>query len=217
MLTAVFCAMNGLPKAEPLFINGGLELFITMLLLTLSAMCLGLWVSALFSNADRAIAMAPILIMPQVLFSGLIFELSGVAKAVSVFVNCRWAMEAFGASADLNSLDLGIYGEEITVPASTQHIDSAEIPVPSFTTTVDTPMGSQEVEIPEETRVVENFDVDVDEQVFNIDADMYPHEIDHAYDHLLPHLMMDWGILLVFCIAGIVLSGVTLKSSLRNS
>ncbi len=212
MLTGVFCAMEGYPDTEPLFFHPAFELFVTMLLLTLSAMCLGLWVSALFSNPDRAIAMAPILIMPQVLFSGLIFKLEGVAETISVFVNCRWGMEAFGATADLNALPLSIYGEEVTVPASTQHVDSAVVPVPETTTEY---MG-QQITIEAEERTVENFDVDVPEQVRAIDQDMYPHEVDHAYDHLLPHLLADWGVLVVFCIVCVGLCAATLRRTIAR-
>ena len=212
MLTGVFCAINGLPPSEPLFISTGLELYITMLLLTLSAMCLGLCISALFSNPDRAIAMAPILIMPQVLFSGLIFELEGAAKSISAFVNCRWAMEAFGSTADLNSLDLAIYGEEVTVPAGSQHIDSADVPVPDTTTTY---MG-QEITVEGETRTIENFDVDVPEQTRVIDGQMYGHDIDDAYLHVLPHILFDWGILVVFSVVCVVLSAVALRSTIRK-
>ena len=212
MLTGVFCAMNGLPRTDPLLVNGGFELFVTMTLLTLSAMCVGLWISALFSNPDRAIAMAPILIMPQVLFSGLIFELKGAAEAISAFVNCRWGMEAFGATADLNSLDLALYGEEVTVPAGTHHIDEAVVPVPDTTTEY---MG-HEITVEGSEQTVRDFDVDVPAQTREIDGDMYAHEIDHAYDHLLPHLLMDWGMLLVFCVVSVLLSGFTLKASLRK-
>ncbi|MGN0262164.1 MAG: FHA domain-containing protein [Eggerthellaceae bacterium] len=184
LLTGVFCAMKGLPPADPLFVNSGLELFITMVLLTLSAMCLGLWVSALFNNPDRAIAMAPILIMPQVLFSGLIFELKGAAHTISNFVNCRWGMEAFGATADLNSLDLKIYGEEVTIPASTQDVNGME--------------------------------VEIEEQTREIDAEMFKHEPDSAYQHALSHLLMDWSVLAVFCVVCVLLSGITLKHTLRK-
>ena len=184
LLTGVFCAMKGLPPADALFINTGLELFITMVLLTLSAMCLGLWISALFKNPDRAIAMAPILIMPQVLFSGLIFELKGAAHTISTFVNCRWGMEAFGATADLNSLDLKIYGEEVTIPASTQDVNGME--------------------------------VEIEEQVREIDAEMFEHEADSAYQHVLSHLLVDWSVLIAFCVACVVLSGFTLKNTLRK-
>lgn len=115
MLTGVFVAIEGVPKYT--LINGPLELYVTVLLITLSAMSLGLFVSALFTSADRAIAVAPILIMPQILFSGLVFELKGAAKAVSAFVNCRWGMEAFGTSARLNKLDLKIYRDNKNITA----------------------------------------------------------------------------------------------------
>ena len=212
MLTGVFCAMSGLPQADPLFVNTGVELFVTMTLLTLSAMCMGLWVSALFSNPDRAIAMAPILIMPQVLFSGLIFELEGAAKAISAFVNCRWAMEAFGTTADVNALQLKIYGEEVTIPEGTQHIESAEVDVPDTTTTY---MGT-EIDVPGERRTIEDFDVTVPESTKTIDADMYAHEPDAAYEHVLPHLLFDWTVLVVFCVVCVVLSGLSLRSSLKR-
>ena len=212
LLTGVFCAISGLPAADPLLFNTGFELLVTVTLLTLSAMCMGLWVSALFSNPDRAIAMAPILIMPQVLFSGLIFELEGAAKTISAFVNCRWAMEAFGTTADVNDLPLTIYGEEVTIPEGTQHIDSAEIDVPDTTTTY---MGT-EIDVPGERRTIEDFDVTVPETTKTIDGDMYTHEPDDAYLHILPHLMFDWGILLVFCVVCTTLSGITLRRSLRR-
>ena len=116
MLTAAFCAITGAPNN--VLINAPLELFVTLYLTMLAAMCLGLLISALFKNPDRAIAMAPLLIMPQILFSGLVFELSGATERISYAVTCRWAMEALGTTADLNSLDLALYGEEVTVPQS---------------------------------------------------------------------------------------------------
>ena len=116
MLTGVFVAIEGVPKYT--LINGPLELYVTVLLITLSAMSLGLFVSALFTSADRAIAVAPILIMPQILFSGLVFELKGAAKAVSAIVNCRWGMEAFGTSARLNKLDLKIYRDNKNITSA---------------------------------------------------------------------------------------------------
>lgn len=109
LLWAVFVAFEGVPGHE--LWNPGAELLITSYLVMFSAMCLGLMVSSLFRNADRAIAVAPILIMPQILFSGLVFKLDGLAKTASAVVNCRWGMEAYGTTADLNGLDLQIYRE----------------------------------------------------------------------------------------------------------
>lgn len=107
LLAGTFMLIKGVPKYE--LLNPAFEIFNTCLLVMLSAMSMGLMVSALFKSPDSAIAVAPILIMPQILFSGLVFELEGVMKTVSTVVNCRWGMEAFGTAARLNKLDLKIY------------------------------------------------------------------------------------------------------------
>lgn len=103
LLSGTFSLLVGLPDSgvimPPFF-----EYFITTYLCMLSAMGMGLFVSALFDNPDRAMTVAPILLMPQILFSGLAFELSGAVEKISAVVTCRWAVEAYGTSADLNSL-----------------------------------------------------------------------------------------------------------------
>jgi len=47
-------------------------------------------------------------------------------------------------------------------------------------------------------------------------ADVLPHEPDDAYEHILPHLMFDWSILLVFCIVCVGLSALSLRASLKR-
>lgn len=102
--------LAGLPDAGILF-PAWLELYLTTFLTALSATSMGLFVSCLFRNADRAMTVAPILLMPQILFSGLAFALQGAVEKVSYVVNCRWAMEAYGSIADLNGLTLKMQEE----------------------------------------------------------------------------------------------------------
>ena len=83
-----------------------IKMLITTFMTSISATTMGLFVSSLFKNADRAMTVAPILLMPQILFSGLVFKLSGISKLISVFVNCRWAMEGYGTICNLNNLTL---------------------------------------------------------------------------------------------------------------
>ena len=47
---------------------------------------------------------APLLLVPQLLFSGMLFKLDGVNEFISNFVLCRWSVEALGTTTDLNSL-----------------------------------------------------------------------------------------------------------------
>lgn len=103
LLTGVFSLRVGVPDKGVLFFPAG-EMFVTTFLTAFSAAGMGLFTSALFKNPDRAMTVAPILLMPQILFSGLLFELKGVTKVISWFAVCRWSMEGYGTTADLNHL-----------------------------------------------------------------------------------------------------------------
>jgi len=103
MLTGVFGMSVGLPK-EGIFLPPFIEFFITTFLTSYAAAGMGLFTSSLFKNQDRAMTVAPILLMPQILFSGLLFELTGVTKYISWFAICRWSMEGYGSSANLSDL-----------------------------------------------------------------------------------------------------------------
>lgn len=103
LIIGVFCMIVGMPE-EGLITHPVVELLITTFLTAISSTAMGLFVSSLFTNADRAMTVAPILLMPQILFSGLIFKLDGATEIISWFAVCRWSMEGYGTSADLNEL-----------------------------------------------------------------------------------------------------------------
>lgn len=103
MITGVFTLLIGLPE-EGMFTNPFVELLLTTFITALSSTAMGLFVSSLFTNADRAMTVAPILLMPQILFSGLIFKLDGATEMISWFAVCRWSMEGYGTTANLNDL-----------------------------------------------------------------------------------------------------------------
>ena len=119
VMVGVFSATVGLPEKGVAF-HPFAEVFITVFLTALASTAMGLLVSSLFNNADRAMTVAPILLLPQILFSGLIFHLEGVTKVISWFAICRWSMEGFGTTANLNSLDRIVKtgASEMTVPHS---------------------------------------------------------------------------------------------------
>ena len=103
MVTGVFALLVGCPD-KGVVAGPYVEMLLVCFLTAISSAATGLFVSSLFTNADRAMTVAPILLMPQILFSGLIFNLDGVAKSLSWFAVCRWSMEGFGTTADLNRL-----------------------------------------------------------------------------------------------------------------
>ena len=114
LLVTVFSLCVGLPD-KGLIVTPWLEMLITTFLGSVAATAMGLFVSALVKNPDRAMTLAPMLLMPQLLFSGVIFKLKGATEAVSWFTVCRWVMEGYGSSADLNALDLKLQQEGMRI------------------------------------------------------------------------------------------------------
>lgn len=98
---------------DGVFLPFRVEIFLTTYLTAMAATATGLFISALVKNPDRAMTIAPIILMPQILFSGLAFSLQGTIEKISNLVVCRWSMEGFGTTADLNDLSLKI---QSTIP-----------------------------------------------------------------------------------------------------
>jgi ABC transport system ATP-binding/permease protein len=85
------------------------ELGITTFLAGLSGIALGLAISAAARSPDRALSLVPLALIPQILFAGVIFSLgTGVTaqRALSWLTASRWAMDAYGASANIGALPL---------------------------------------------------------------------------------------------------------------
>lgn len=110
LIVTTFALLVGMPE-EGLFTLPYIEILITTILTAMAAASMGIFVSSLFTNADRAMTVAPILLMPQILFSGLIFNLKDATEIISYFAVCRWSMEGYGTTANLNDLELKMQQE----------------------------------------------------------------------------------------------------------
>jgi len=85
------------------------EIYITLVLTTLAGLMLGLAISALAPNADRAMSFVPIVLIPQVIFSGIIFKLdSPILQVLGALFPVRWAMAGLGSSVGLHGDKLGV-------------------------------------------------------------------------------------------------------------
>lgn len=114
LIVSTFALFVGLPE-KGLLMPPYAEILVTTFLTAVSSTAMGLFVSSLFTNADRAMTLAPILLMPQILFSGLIFKLSGATEVISWLAVCRWSMEGYGTTANLNALPLRLQQEGIGI------------------------------------------------------------------------------------------------------
>lgn len=115
LITGVFSAMVGLPE-NGILTHPFVEILTTTFITAVASNAMGLFVSSLFTNADRAMTVAPILLMPQILFSGLIFKLNGATETISWLAVCRWSMEGYGTTANLNELPLRLQQEGVQIP-----------------------------------------------------------------------------------------------------
>jgi ABC transport system ATP-binding/permease protein len=97
------------PFHQGIFLPVLLEVYITMALTSLAGLMLGLAISALARNADRAVSLVPLVIVPQVIFSGIIFKLgTPILQGAGALFAARWAMAALGSSLGLHGDKLGV-------------------------------------------------------------------------------------------------------------
>lgn len=120
LIVGVFSVLIGMPE-EGILIPSFWGMTVTTFLTAVASSATGLLVSSFVTNADRAMTIAPLLLMPQILFSGLIFKLSGLVESISWVAVCRWSMEGYGTIANLNILPLRLQQEGVSIPHETEH------------------------------------------------------------------------------------------------
>ena len=102
ILTAGFVNIIVIPQNH-LLLDTNVEIFISVLLMMFASSAIGLLVSASLKSSESAILLVLVLMIGQVVFSGVMFNLSGAMNYISSIIVCRWGMGALGASTDLNS------------------------------------------------------------------------------------------------------------------
>ena len=105
LLLGCVWVLIGSPKQGALLGNAAfLEYLLLTCLTAFSAAAMGLLLSAAVSTPEQASAAAPLLLIPQILFSEIICTLSGAAKYLSYIVSCKWTCLGYCASAGINDL-----------------------------------------------------------------------------------------------------------------
>jgi hypothetical protein len=101
LLLAIVGLKSGYP--DGIFLPAFLELYISLVLTALGGLMMGLAVSAIAPNTDRAMSVVPLLLIPQIIFAGSTFKLSGVTEWISYFIVTRWGLQALGDTVHLHS------------------------------------------------------------------------------------------------------------------
>jgi ABC-type multidrug transport system ATPase subunit len=98
------------------------EIYITVLLSGFAGITLGLALSAIASTPDKAMSLIPIVLVPQVLFAGVMFLLTGATSVVGWAVAARPAVDALSAIVDINNLP-----SPIPIPYEPEHAHSVRM------------------------------------------------------------------------------------------
>jgi len=91
--------------AHGVLLPATLEIYVTLVLGTLAAITMGLLISAIVPNANTVIYLVFLVLMFQMIFAGVLFDLPGASQGASSFTLTRWSMEALGASVNVEGLD----------------------------------------------------------------------------------------------------------------
>lgn len=89
---------------EPSLISWTLGASITTFLTLLSCVSLGLVVSAIVKNSSQANSALPLLLLPQIIFSGVLFKMEGAASKFSWLMLSRWSVGAYGSLVNVNGM-----------------------------------------------------------------------------------------------------------------
>ncbi len=107
-LVLVIIVEIGEPLRQGIILPPFLEVYITLCLSSLTGLMIGLAISSLASSNDRAISLVPIVLIPQVIFSGTLIPLQHLyIQVIASLFPTRWAMAALGSSIGLHSNTLG--------------------------------------------------------------------------------------------------------------
>ncbi len=111
LITIVFAAAVGMPEKGVFFETAFFEIFFTLWLTIMASTALGFVISAMVKSGDKAMTCAPFVLIIQLLFSGILFELKGVGKKIAYVTVSKWSVEGLGSIANLNDLETKLQQE----------------------------------------------------------------------------------------------------------
>ena len=93
-------------ELQTLFDGSGesLEMILAVWFTIIAAMSLGLIVSSIVKTGDKAMVVAPFLLIVQLLFSGFLFELRGASETIANITISKWSVESLCRIANLGNI-----------------------------------------------------------------------------------------------------------------
>lgn len=91
--------------ADGVFLPAAAEIFLTLFIALFVGVSIGLLISASVKAEGVVIYIVLVILFMQIIFAGTIFELPDAAQPLSAVTPARWAMEALGATINIDALN----------------------------------------------------------------------------------------------------------------
>ncbi|NEP05842.1 MAG: ABC transporter permease, partial [Okeania sp. SIO4D6] len=121
-LLIVVVVILGFENPQPELISWPIGVSITTFLTLISCISLGLMISSIVKNGSQANSALPLILLPQIIFSGVLFEMTGIASKFSWLMLSRWSVAAYGALVNVNNM----------VPEATKLPNGSTVPLPFY-------------------------------------------------------------------------------------
>lgn len=112
-LVFVFQKLTG-SSPYSLLINSFWDIQIICFLSILTASTMGLFISSIVKDSNVAMVVLPLVLIPHMLFCGILIPLSGATDFISNFILGRWSIEGLCTSVNLNALPRMFYTLNLT-------------------------------------------------------------------------------------------------------
>jgi ABC transport system ATP-binding/permease protein len=116
MLAGIVMLGAGVPPTGGL-LPPAVEMIVGVWLTTMGGLGMGLLISAMASNVDKATSIVPIILVPQIILAGVVFELKDSGEVLSYVTISKWSIDTLGTTADVNRMFYTLAGD---VPKGTR-------------------------------------------------------------------------------------------------
>lgn len=108
IITIAVCSYAGMhfPKTGFLTSSIYIDLGVTLFLITFAADMMSLFISCVVRNTTSAMTVMPLVLIVQLVFSGMLFNSGGSVGAYSSLTIAKWGMRALNTQANYNSLPM---------------------------------------------------------------------------------------------------------------
>ncbi len=104
------------PFPQTVLLPPPLEIYVSLALTSLVGLMIGLMISCLTANSDQANSIIPVILIFQILFSGVIFKLTGFGEVLGGLFAMRWSMIGMGSSVGLTAFPTGYDPNDSSFP-----------------------------------------------------------------------------------------------------